>query len=376
MRIAVVSTSRIPSLTANSIQVMKVAQALTQLGHQVELLVPDYGEHPDWEALAAHYGLQTPFLVRWLPSMPRWKRYDFALAAMRRIGQFKAELVYTWMLQVAVMSLVRGTAAMIEMHDRPAGRFGPTLFRAFWRLPGKKRLLPITQALRRVLEQDYHLAFPEALVAVSPDGVDLERYAGLPEAAEARRQLALPDCPTAGFTGHFYAGRGMDLLLSLAQNLPHLHFLWVGGRPEDVDHWRARLEQDGVRNVTLTGFVANQKLPLYQAAADVLLMPYGRAVSGSSGGNIADIYSPMKMFEYMATGRTILTSDLPVLHEVLNDSNAAFCEPGSPEAWRAALDALMADPSRREALARQAKEDARRYTWKARAARALEGFTA
>jgi glycosyltransferase involved in cell wall biosynthesis len=82
----------------------------------------------------------------------------------------------------------------------------------------------------------------------------------------------------------------------------------------------------------------------------------------------------MKMFDYMACGRAIISSDLPVIHEVLNAANAVFCPPEAPEPWAQALAALLADPARRLALGRQAAQDVTRYTWLARARRALEGF--
>jgi glycosyltransferase involved in cell wall biosynthesis len=80
------------------------------------------------------------------------------------------------------------------------------------------------------------------------------------------------------------------------------------------------------------------------------------------------------MFEYMAVGRAILSSDLPVLHEVLNSANAAFCQPEAVPDWLQAFSALMADPERRAALARQARQDANQYSWTVRAQHALEGF--
>jgi len=66
---------------------------------------------------------------------------------------------------------------------------------------------------------------------------------------------------------------------------------------------------------------------LYQAAADVLLMPYSSSFGGSGGGNIARVSSPLKMFEYLASGRAILASDIPVLREVLTDKTACFYQP-------------------------------------------------
>jgi glycosyltransferase involved in cell wall biosynthesis len=173
-------------------------------------------------------------------------------------------------------------------------------------------------------------------------------------------------------TGHLYAGRGADLFLKLAAKFPQARFVWVGGRPADVQAWKGRVTN--LTNVTFIGFVPNERIPLYQSAADVLLMPYGRAVSASSGGNIAEIFSPMKMFEYMAAGRSILTSDLPVLREVLDETMAVFCPLEQVEAWESALGGLLADPQRRQVLGQRARTAVEQYSWIKRAQHVLEGF--
>jgi glycosyltransferase involved in cell wall biosynthesis len=168
----------------------------------------------------------------------------------------------------------------------------------------------------------------------------------------------------------------VDLFLELAAQFPGTNFLWVGGRPADVDAARRRAAAARLPRVTFTGFVPNERIPLYQSAADVLLMPYGRAVTTSSGGNTAEICSPMKMFEYLAAGGAILTSDLPVLREVLDESCAVFCPPEDAEAWGAALGGLLADSQRRQALGQRAREIVAQYAWDRRARHILEGFTA
>lgn len=374
MKIAAVTTSTIPSSTANSMQVMKVCQALAQVGGAVSLWAPGKREIIPWEGLAGHYGITTPFEVHWLPSLRLFRRYDLAVSALQRAQAWGAEMVYTWLIQTAVFSLGRGLPTILELHDRPTGKIGPQLFKLFLRHGGKKRLLVITGALQRALEQQYSYHFPPDEIRIAPNGADLERYNHLPIPSAARFELGLPEGPTAVYSGHFYAGRGMGLLFELAQRLPQVNFLWVGGRPAEVEQWRVRLAERGSNNVLLTGFVENQRLPLYQAAGDVLLMPYERSISGSSGGNSVEIASPMKMFEYMAAGRAILASDLPVLHEVLNPANSVFCPPEDVDAWTLALDALLTDPARRAQLMAQTRADIKQYTWRARAERALEGF--
>jgi glycosyltransferase involved in cell wall biosynthesis len=220
------------------------------------------------------------------------------------------------------------------------------------------------------------------MVVVAPDGVDLERYAGLPAPQVARRELAHSTAGewgpalrvghfTAGYTGHLYAGRGVELLLAIAAQLPEMNFLIVGGEPQEVERVRQSVHKDHLENVWVTGFIPNADLPRYQAACDVLMMPYQRQVAASSGGDISRYLSPMKLFEYLACGRPILSSDLPVLREVLHSENAVLLPGEDVGAWVAALCRLEAEPGLSSRLSVRAQQDAQQYTWEARAGKIL-----
>ena len=373
MKIACIATSQVPCSTANSIQVMKACDAIQQAGHTVCLWVPGAAPAGDVD-LTSFYGLKTSFAVRHLPGWKVLRRYDFAISAHRAARNWGADLVYTWFLPDAVLGLWAKLPVILELHDLPTGNAGPGWFRRFVKTGGRKRLLVITHALQKALEERYAIRFDPQEVRVAPNGVDWEDYRDLPAVQQARQELGLPQQPTAVYTGHFYAGRGMNLLFGLAKRLPQVHFLWVGGRNQDVLAWQAQLQADNVTNVTLTGFVDKSRLPSYQAAGDFLLMPYEQNIAGSSGGDSAAICSPMKMFDYLAAGRVILSSELPVLHEVLNENNAVFCPPEDVEAWQAALERLLLDPELCRSLSTQARLDGQNYAWLARARRALEDF--
>jgi glycosyltransferase involved in cell wall biosynthesis len=220
----------------------------------------------------------------------------------------------------------------------------------------------------------YGFALDEPFALVAPMGVDLERYEGLPEPTEARKRLELPEKLTVGYTGHLYAGRGVDLLFQLAGGFPEAQFVLAGGEPDAVRRWEARRLAWGLQNVRLLGFVPNRELPMVQAACEILAMPYARRVLSSSGTETGRFASPMKTFEYLASGRAILSSDLPVLREVLSDENAVLVPSEDLSAWQGALRDLIRSPDRRSALAAQARREVERYTWRARARRVLEGF--
>ena len=378
MKIICISASQVPATTANSIQVMKTCQALAQTGHEVRLLVPRSGQ-PDttneaWPRLAQLYGLQTPFEIEWLSASPRWKRWDFCWTAVRRAKRLGGHMVYAWPLQAAVFANLFHFPVMLELHGPPEGRIGLHLFGDYLMLGGKKRFLPITHALVDLLENVYRRKFKPGEAVIAPNGVDLERYQNLPSPSEARATLGLEETFSAGYTGHLYPGRGMLLLVELARRFPAIHFIWVGGRPQEIDSWKRQLSDEKIGNITLIGFVENSRLPLYQAAMDVLLMPYERQISGSGGGNSADYCSPMKMFEYMGCSRAIISSDLPVIQEVLSNSNSMLCPPEDYQAWAQALERLFSDKAKRDELGRQAFQDVHEYTWLKRAQKALANW--
>lgn len=375
MKIAAIAGSTVPSDTANSLQVMKACQALVQIGYDLTLLVP--GARNTTVDLKQHYGLQTDFPIEWLSSSSRRR---FTWDSVRRARALEASLIYSWFPQSAVFGLLHGIPVVFEIHIQPTGLFGPLWHRLFASLRGRKRWVSITRALVNILERDFHMRLSEDEIVLAPNGVDLERFTSLPEPVTARRQLGLREAPTVMCTGHLYAGRGADLFLALAKSLPQAHFVWVGGRPDDIQRWKQRAESD---NVTFTGFIPNRDLPLYQAAADILLMPYSRSIMGSSGSaDSAAVASPMKMFEYMAAGRAIVSSDLPVIGEVLNERNAVLCKPekvGEPalsqvEGWRLEIESLLGDNARRLKLGEQAQQDVQGYTWVARARRIMNRF--
>lgn len=371
MRIAAITNSRIPSLTANSIQAMQVTQALLELGHEVRMFAPRETDRPAPASLLAHYGLHRVPELEQLASRPRFKRFDFILLAQYAASRWRPGLIYTWLPQSAVLGLWAGLPVVLEMHADVSGRMGAWWLRRFWRTRGRKLMTVTTQALLQALERSTGLKFPGDQVLIATNGVDLESYAGLPSPEETRRRLNLLPGLTAGFTGHIYPGRGAELLFELARQLPQLNFLWVGGTPDLVETWRGRLHESGITNVTMTGFLEHRQIPLHQAAADILLMPYSRSIEASSGQDIGEVINPMKMFEYMAAERAIVSADLPSIREVLNGNNAVLCKPGDVNAWKEAIEALLLDEARRLELGRQARLFVEEFTWRAREQRIL-----
>lgn len=393
MKIAIIAPTFIPAKRANTLQVMKMADAIVSLGHQVRLAVPEASgrtrvDSRNWEDTANNYGISNKFPIDYLSAKSILRRYDYAWSAVRWARRWEADLIYTRLPQAAALAAFQGYKTILEMHDFPQGFFGPVLFRRFLQGEGAERLVVISENLATDLHGRFGSPENPPFTKVIPDGVDLIRYLDLPDPDESRGKLLpelqhylekseshqYPERFTAGYTGHLYPGRGVHLILELAKRLPNLNFLIVGGENQDVNRVKGIVDEQGLQNVIITGFIPNAELPLYQAACDVLLMPYQRHVSASSGGDIARYLSPMKLFEYMACERAICSSDLPVLREVLSEDMAVLLPPEDIDAWVAALRDLQDNPAHRESMANKARQEVDQYSWDRRAQKILEGI--
>ena len=190
-----VAPTEIPARRANTLQVMKMAQAFAQLGHSVRLAAPRTNPHISppggyaWEELARHYGLQQEFPIDWLPAHQRLRRYDYSLQAVRWAHQQQADLLYTRLPQTAALGSLLGLPTILEIHDLPQGTGGPWLFRRFLKGRGARRMVVITQALAQDMQQQ------RQCTEAAPDATDYAHaFIG------AARAL---DIPARYVTGYF-----------------------------------------------------------------------------------------------------------------------------------------------------------------------------
>lgn len=90
--------------------------------------------------------------------------------------------------------------------------------------------------------------------------------------------------------------------------------------------------------------------------------------------NIAEFTSPLKMFEYMASGRVIISSDMPVLREILNENNSFLLPCDDVESWIQIIKNIENNIELARKIAKSAKEDVQNYTWTKRAKRIIEAI--
>lgn len=222
----------------------------------------------------------------------------------------------------------------------------------------------ITTALK-----DLYVSFgvEPANILVAPDGADITRFNIPLTQADARKELCLPlDKTVVLYKGHLYEQKGAHTIARAAPLLVgKAELVFIGGNEPDVEAFKK--EFDAYENVHILGNKPRRETPIYQKAADFLVIP------NSAKDDVSKLYtSPMKLFGYMASGVPIIASDLPSLREILDESLVYFFTPDSPESFAEVLVRALATPEESKKKGEATLVLAGEHSWQKRAQRIVE----
>jgi len=377
MRILFPTLAAFPSSDAPAVQVAHMAQALGELGHDVLLLCPVAGDGDVVSTLGRPGTFRHAALSR---RVHRGQSYLHALRVARLVARYDIELVFSRSLRACLLPARRGVPTVFEAHTLSSltGRQDRWVLRRLASAPGFRGIVAISQALADDLVDE--LGIDPGLLHVAHDAVHLEPNPVEPSPVEPSvpaRDRREPGAPIrVGYTGSLFPGQGADVLLDVAGACPWATFAIAGGPDALAAALRERARSEGLTNVVVHGMLDPVDARALQRDCDVLVAPFAHRIESDSGHDIARWTSPMKVFEYMASGRPIVISDLPVLREILRpEVDALMVPPEDPEALIGALARLRDDPDLGARLARAAHERVRsEFTWELRARRILARF--
>jgi glycosyltransferase involved in cell wall biosynthesis len=390
----------VPGSLGGSVHVQSVAEGLAALGHEVHAAVtpgPPKGGRHDSQASGppkgGHYDSQAwcpasagPTAVTWHAMSPpagiaalRWLRRGAVTNLARRVNADTImERYYNFGGEGVLSARALGLPAVLEVNapvvDYP-GSAKAAIDRALlvqpmrrWRdricratdlfVTPRASILPAWVDRARVLEVEW--------------GADTDRFhPKTAQVAGGRSQVAgLPALDPSRiwcvFAGAFRAWHGAA---RLAAALAALHRrgdarfggLFIGDGPERAAAARAA---EGVPSIIFTGAIPHADLPAHLAAADIGVAPF--EVERHPPLQLGFFWSPLKVFEYMASGLPVVAPRLPRLQSLIaHGQEGLLYDADVPGALEAALTEL-ADAGRRKALGAAARARAvRDFSWKA-----------
>jgi glycosyltransferase involved in cell wall biosynthesis len=134
----------------------------------------------------------------------------------------------------------------------------------------------------------------------------------------------------ACYVGSLHENRGIEEILEIAREFTFIDFVIIGGPKLRLEYYKDLISRKyrSLKNVILLGHLSNSLIPKYLKGSDILLAPYSKKIK------TVDHMSPIKLIEYMASKTPIITSDLPRIRELLDESTSTFFMPDDIESLR------------------------------------------
>ncbi|MCX6787218.1 MAG: glycosyltransferase family 4 protein [Candidatus Kaiserbacteria bacterium] len=371
MRLYYVANFRMPSERAHGIQVAKMCEALIEAGADLTLIVPR--RKTDMRSLREFYGLrvdvpkQVLFAFDWY-TKGRILYYISSFSFM--ISSFfflwgkrheKGSVIYTidadnW--SHTHLSLVP-LPYFSEMHgSKPRTLINKLFFRHI------SGVITINRLIRESLLNLFSIS-PERII-VEHDAVDTSRFVPLPR-ADARDRLGIShDRKLILYVGRILAWKGLEILPEAARAVGDTITLGiVGGTREQFVKVTAL--SDIPENIIFYGEKDFSEMPIWIAAADAVLL-----TSTARNETSYRWTSPMKAFEYMACGATIIAADAPAIREIVSTKNAYLYQPDDANSLAQRIRIVLENPREAKQRGEVALLASKSCSWRGRADRVLQ----
>ncbi len=358
-------------------------RALLELGHTVDLVTYPFGKDVSMQGLRIFRCLRPPFVheVRIGPSLAKIPLdLTLTLTAIRRAFSERYDVVHSHeegsFIGIVLAAVLR-VPHLYDMHSSLPQQLTNFAF-------SRSRLLHaafawmerlVIRRSRAVIVICQHLG--DTVRAIEPDvpTVLIENAPGSGDTpvagsgADVRRHLGVPaGAPMVLYTGTFEAYQGLDLFFAAARLVlnkrPDTRFVLAGGRPDQIASAEAAAARAGLGESTLfAGQRPAEEIPSYLDAADLLVSPR------SSGTN-----TPLKIYQYLRSGRAIVATRLLTHTQVLDDA-VAILTPADAAGFAAGILSGIEDPAYARAVGDRARQLAEtKYSYEAYLARTREAF--
>lgn len=326
MKFYYIANARMPTEKAHGIQIAKMCEAYIEAGIDLTLVVPNRITDP--VSLKEYYGLRVPVKIIRLPAIDRY--------TSGRIGYLISTIsfMFSYLIFLLWKKIIREKFIIytIDIDNYSSSALALLAKPIFSEMHGSKmptiaqrilfKYLNGVIAINKIIIKELKDRFSRSLVAyiAEPNGVDLAQFTNKISKREARIKLGLPEnTPIVLYAGRFFEWKGLEIIPAAAALTPQIRWQTVGGIKADFEKL---VKRSLPSNLFFAGGRPHSEMSIWFAAADSLLVL----------GTIRDIQSyrytsPMKLFEYMASGRAIIASGTPAIREVVNAKEVLFYEP-------------------------------------------------
>jgi len=364
-----VTNTRLPSEKANSYQSIQMCSSFAKVFENVEMWVPEARnteELSNIKDIYSYYNVLENFKIKTFFQFDSkflgkfnefiWantKGVVFALNVMRNLFKYRKNkdvIIYTrdWYV-LFFYTWLKKTGLYRNKMFYEGHKFSRFLLKWIKKIDG---LIVINNYLLEL-----HKKEGVNNILVAHDGVNLDEYRDIPKYEFNQKK----ELYKIVYTGSLFQWKGVYTLVDALSFINScVELIIVGGTGQYLSDFKEYIKLKGFKNITLVSHVPKKETIPYILNADVLLLP------NSEKDKMSLYTSPIKLFEYMASNRVIVASNLSSLCEILKDNkNAVLFQPDNPRDLASKIDFVLHKDC--SSLVNKAYDDVQGYSWDNRA---------
>jgi glycosyltransferase involved in cell wall biosynthesis len=368
MKICYLANTAVPSTTASAIQIIKMCESFSKLKHKVLLITSNASD----KKVFNFYGVKVKFQIRKLKKYNKFplglKYYLFSLSSIIESLNFKPDIYITRNFFTSFLLTILGKKNILELHHgiEIEGRIVRFIVKNlnFFNYKSLLMLVAITNSVKNYYQKKFLINTNKIIVAPSGTSIENKFFNNI---SKNKKRLNI------GYFGSLYKSRGVDLILKLSR-MDRENKYFIFGNLKNYKNIKNKYHQ---HNLHLNDYLPYKSVPKNILKMDVLLMPYQeKIVAAGNIGNIIDFTSPLKLFDYIACGKIIISSQVQVLEEILKEKkNVIFIKNfNNVYAWKNEIQKIKFLNDKRFIISQNNFKLSKNYKLKERAQRILDSL--
>ncbi|MBD1139673.1 glycosyltransferase [Pelagibacterales bacterium SAG-MED38] len=371
MRICYISNSAAPSKNASSLQIAKLCEFISKIGNNVELILPHTGEIK--KNYFKYYNIKNRFKIKRLKFFKKFpigiNFYLYSIFAILSSDYNNKDLFITRNFFTSFLLSIFKKKHILEIHDdiEIEGRLVKILVK-YLNILNFKYLVKIATTTKS-LKKKY--------ISYGTIAKKIEVLHNASSLSTVFKKIKRKNSYKIGYFGSIFKSRGIEMITKLSKIDKKNRYFIFGGSLKDVRQLQNKIRN---KNISFSPYIPYSKISNEINKIDICILPYTSKITVS--GNVGDISkytSPLKVFDYMKLGKLIISSNIPVLREVLfHNQNCLLVNKFSEEKeWHKVIKFVTNNFEKYEKIRRNAYKYANKFdlNWRVKKLLAFKKFS-